>query len=195
MSKIFTCSAPKISHLSNQIMQIRFKRKSLAWQAILFVLGIVICQFWWLCQYKDEFTNTGSPVIKVREPHNHECGWWLSHYHCCLYLSSVTLAGESTKVKAEMYGHGECVIISTFCISLTHWGWDKMATIFQMTVSSVFSWMRMYKFLLRFHLSLFFRVTSHCLSQWWLVCITQPRWITARPAEQSSQHFRQLWEM
>ena len=27
---------------------------------------------------------------------------------------------------------------------LTHWGWDKMATIFQMPLSNAFSWMKMY---------------------------------------------------
>ena len=38
---------------------------------------------------------------------------------------------------------------------LTHWGRDKMATIFQTTFSNAFSWMKMYKFRLRFHWSLF----------------------------------------
>ena len=33
----------------------------------------------------------------------------------------------------------------------THWGWDKMAAIFQMTFSNAFSWMKMYRFRLRFH--------------------------------------------
>ena len=36
--------------------------------------------------------------------------------------------------------------------TLTHWGWDKMADIFQMTFSNAFSW---YKFRLRYHWSLF----------------------------------------
>ena len=38
---------------------------------------------------------------------------------------------------------------------LTHWDRDKMAAIFQMTFSNAFSWMKVYKFLLRFHWSLF----------------------------------------
>ena len=37
----------------------------------------------------------------------------------------------------------------------THWDQDKMATIFQMTFSNAFSWMKIYWFLLRFHWSLF----------------------------------------
>ena len=75
----------------------------------------------------------------------------------------------------------------TYGISLTHWGRDKMAAIFQTTFSNAFSWVKMFKFRLRFHLSLFPRVqltifqhwfrwwlgtgqaTSHYLKQWWLV--------------------------
>ena len=71
--------------------------------------------------------------------------------------------------------------------SLTHWGQDKMAAIFQTTVSNGFSLMKMYEFRLKFHWSLFPRVqltifqhwfrkwlgavqaTSHYLNQWWLV--------------------------
>ena len=41
---------------------------------------------------------------------------------------------------------------------LTHWGQDKMATIYQTTFSDAFSWMKMYKFWLRFHLSLVPRI-------------------------------------
>ena len=38
---------------------------------------------------------------------------------------------------------------------LTHWGWDKMAAILQMTLSNAFSWMKIYEFCLRFHWNLF----------------------------------------
>ena len=38
---------------------------------------------------------------------------------------------------------------------LTHWGRDKMDAIFQTTFSSEFSWMKMYKFRLRFLWNLF----------------------------------------
>ena len=71
--------------------------------------------------------------------------------------------------------------------TLTHWGWDKMAAIFQTTFSNAFTWMKMCEFQLRFHWSLFLRVklttcehwiwfrwwlgavqvTSHYLNQWW----------------------------
>ena len=49
---------------------------------------------------------------------------------------------------------------------LTHWGRDKMAATFQTIFSNPFSWMKMYKFRLRFHWSLFLRVESTVLHYW-----------------------------
>ena len=37
---------------------------------------------------------------------------------------------------------------------LTHWGWNKMATISQVTCSNAFSWMKIFKLRLKFHRSL-----------------------------------------
>ena len=48
--------------------------------------------------------------------------------------------------------------ISVTNMSLTHWGWDKMAAVSQKTFSNVFYWMKMHEFRLRFHWSLFLRV-------------------------------------
>ena len=41
---------------------------------------------------------------------------------------------------------------------LTHWGWDKMAAVFQTTLSNAFSWIKMLWFWLKFHWSLFLLV-------------------------------------
>ena len=41
--------------------------------------------------------------------------------------------------------------------ALAHWGWDKIVAISQTTISGAFSWMKMYEFRFRFHLSLFMR--------------------------------------
>ena len=49
---------------------------------------------------------------------------------------------------------------------LTHWGPDKMAAISQTTFSNAFSWMKMYEFWLRFHLSLFLRVQLTIFQHW-----------------------------
>ena len=43
-------------------------------------------------------------------------------------------------------------------LSVSHWGWDEMAANFLMTFSNAFSWMKIYKFQLRFHWSLFRKV-------------------------------------
>ena len=69
---------------------------------------------------------------------------------------------------------------------LTHWGRDKMAAFSQTTLSNAFSWMKILKFRLKIHWSLFLRVlltifqhwfwwwlgadqaTSHYLNQCWL---------------------------
>ena len=84
-----------------------------------------------------------------------------------------------------------------YYIRLAHWGRDKMSAISQTTFSNAFSWMKMYGFRLRFHLSLFeltiyqnwFRIwlgtdqaISHFLNQWWPrlpthTSVTRPQWI------------------
>ena len=51
-------------------------------------------------------------------------------------------------------------------IHLTHWGRDKMVTIYQTTFWNAFSWMKMYKFWLRFHWILFLRVQSTIFQHW-----------------------------
>ena len=51
-------------------------------------------------------------------------------------------------------------------VSLTHWGRDKMAAIFQMTCSNAFSWMKIYEFCLRFHWSLLLRFKLVTFQHW-----------------------------
>ena len=51
-------------------------------------------------------------------------------------------------------------------LTLTHWGRDKMAAIFQTTFSNAFSWMKMYQFRLKFHWSLFLRVQLIIFHHW-----------------------------
>ena len=50
--------------------------------------------------------------------------------------------------------------------SLTHWGRDKMAAIFQTIFSNAFSWMKMYEFRLRFHWSLLPEVQLIIFQHW-----------------------------
>ena len=49
---------------------------------------------------------------------------------------------------------------------LTHWGWDKMAAIFQTTFSNGFSWIKIYEFRLKFHWSLFLGIQLTIFQHW-----------------------------
>ena len=97
---------------------------------------------------------------------------------------------------------------------LTHWGWDKMAAIFQTTFSNVFSCMKMYEFWERFHWRFFLRVQltifQHLVQiMAWLppgnkplsepmmvslsthICVTQPQWVHVNPSmDEVSKFFR-----
>ena len=49
---------------------------------------------------------------------------------------------------------------------LTHWGRDKMATISQTIFTNAFSWMKMFEFWSKFHLSLFLRIQLTIFQHW-----------------------------
>ena len=49
---------------------------------------------------------------------------------------------------------------------LTHWGREKIATIFQTMISDAFSWMKGFVFWLKFHLSLFLKVLLTITHRW-----------------------------
>ena len=68
------------------------------------------------------------------------------------------ISGFQVLTPVETRGSGACF--------LTHWGRDKMAAIVQTTFSNAFSWMKMYKFQLRFHWSLFPRVQLTIFHHW-----------------------------
>ena len=69
-------------------------------------------------------------------------------------------------------------------LSLTYWGRDKMAAISQTTFSNAISWIKMYKFRLKFHWSLFPRVQSTIFQHWF-------RWWLG--AVQATSHYRNRW--
>ena len=58
------------------------------------------------------------------------------------------------------------VCLCLFIVTLTHWGRDKMAAIFQTTFSDGFSWMKMYEFRLTFHWSVFLGVPLTIFQHW-----------------------------
>ena len=51
-------------------------------------------------------------------------------------------------------------------VFLMHWGWDKMASILQITFSDEFSWMKIIKFLLKFSGRLYLTISLFCCRVW-----------------------------
>ena len=95
----------------------------------------------------------------------------------------------ATHLKIGFVANLCCLLVDEMiCTWLIHWGRDKMAAISRMTLSNIFSWIKMLEFQLKFHWSLFIRiqltifqhwfrwrlgadqVISHYLNQWWLDC-------------------------
>ena len=106
----------------------------------------------------------------------------------CLHLSEVAIWSPGVWDLQRTVGTADVLIGHWyFADCLTHCSWNKMATFNQTTFLNAFSWMKMYKFWLRLHSSLYLSVqliifqqmfrwwldtmwaTSHYLNQWWSV--------------------------
>ena len=110
---------------------------------------------------------------------------------------------------------GVCSLPKTFVVpaptgglankgSLTHWGRDKMAAVFQTVFSNRFSWMKIYEFRLKFHnfnnipallqIMAWRRPGDKPLSELMMVsllthiCVTQPHWFNAEIISISWRH-------
>ena len=59
-----------------------------------------------------------------------------------------------------------CLVVPIPATELTHWGRDKMDAISMDAFSNTFSWMKIYKFRLKFHWSLFPAVKSTIFQHW-----------------------------
>ena len=60
-----------------------------------------------------------------------------------------------------------CSLVGTILTRQSrHWGWDKMDTISQMTFSNEFSWMKMFRFLLKIQWSLMPRFQLTIFQHW-----------------------------
>ena len=145
---------------------------------------------------KKSCVSDGYPIFYSRNYRARKC--FISQYTWILILRILRII-HATSIRHSLAHVLDLVDLVDFWIwwcgyfvmftlyMLTHWGRDKMAAIFQTTFSDEFSWMKMYKFRLKFHWNLFPRVqltifqhwfrkwlgagqaTSHYLKQWWLV--------------------------
>ena len=59
--------------------------------------------------------------------------------------------------------------VRTSADMLPHWGWDKMADIFQTTFSNAFSWMKMLALCIQFDWSFFLKVQLTILEHWFIL--------------------------
>ena len=83
--------------------------------------------------------------------------WCSRQYIVCLPTQAVFLCARCAALWL-------CVVSTP--ITLTHWSRDKMAAKFLATISNAFSWMKIYKFQLKFHWSLFSSVQLTIFRHW-----------------------------
>ena len=109
------------------------------------------------------------------------CRWYMNYKYMNLYV--VTLLNVKGRYGYIIQMHLACLKITmkhpknvdvekyrlptVSSQSLTYWSRDKMAAVSQTTLSNAFSWMKMLKFRLRFHWSLFLRLQL-TINQHWL---------------------------
>ena len=74
-----------------------------------------------------------------------------SQQYCLFYKHVLKIYGQITRIPNNIS---------------THWGRDKMATIFQTIFSNAFSWTKTCEFRLRFHWSLFLRLQLTIFHHW-----------------------------
>ena len=91
--------------------------------------------------------------------------WWFEIPRCsCDITVMYHVVLLETQENGDAY---ESYTIYVYCLTaLTHWGRNKMASIFQMTLWNAFSWMKMYKFRLSFHLKVFLSFEISVFQHW-----------------------------
>ena len=111
--------------------------------------GPVPCQFQ---QVPHQVSTTITANLQMTSPSvAHQTGHIVQSFKCkCFWVPQQ--CDQSDNVSSSVH--------------LTHWGRDKMAAIFQTTLSNGFSWMKMFKFRLRFHWSLLPRVQLTIFQCW-----------------------------
>ena len=89
--------------------------------------------------------STTRPIRQIRD----------SMHRTVIDLSDEVDGGSDMTVVIMIYLLSSGISVSFQALMLSRWGWDKMAAIFQTIFSNAVSLMKIYKFWLRFHWSLF----------------------------------------
>ena len=116
-------------------------------------------------------------VVKVRGHFAYAPSQWETTLQCNVITNWLGAYTQNNPCKmpliSKWYGNLEPYLLAvSHCMhlsmryQLTHQGWDKMAAIYQTTFSNAFSWMKRYKFLLKFHFGLFPRVQLTIFQHW-----------------------------
>ena len=79
---------------------------------------------------------------------------WVCFFIC--FLPNINCSCGNSLPSEGVFWEFKAWHMSCLCYCcMSHWGWDKMAAIYQTTFSNAFFLMKIYKFRLRFHWSLF----------------------------------------
>ena len=109
-----------------------------------------------------------SSLFQIYSPHRSNLLVTIeSHYNIDKILKTDTLRlAERMRYGVSFVNSKPGAYITKAKRRLTYWVQDKMAAISQMAFLNAFSWMKMYKFPLMFHLSLFLRVKLIIFQHW-----------------------------
>ena len=83
---------------------------------------------------------------------------WLVSFHNSMFMSSLIHV-----ISLMLF---ELIPVGKKYSLLTHWGREKIAAIWQMTLSNAFSWMKIYEFCSRFHWNVFLRFELKIFQHW-----------------------------
>ena len=114
--------------------------------------------------------GTGARIAHQFHPRGHFMGhscfsqWKANSSSCMCYNNSLWVGVGVGFISGK---HGQYLAAYTKLLALTHWGRDKIDAILQTAFSSAYSWMKMYKFGLKFNCSLFLKVLSTILQHWY----------------------------
>ena len=128
----------KYWHISNKHL---WRRNRWQWNTGNYI------HIYWKYIYKDTQKSYFLPCRTPRQP-----------LFCIVF--HFQMGHRTMEVYGKIYGGPFWLVI------LTNWGRDKMAAIFQTTFSNAFYWIKMFKFRLRFHWSLFPRVQLTMFHHW-----------------------------
>ena len=121
--------------------------------------------------------RTSAHVLEIIIPFGSGSGtvylktWWLISmvafsYILCIRLTRLVVNVIVNRIDIQEMSAQRSVVQYAMILVFTHWGRDKMATIFQTTFSNVFSFIERFVFWFELHWSLFQRVLFTINRQW-----------------------------